>query len=149
MSNVGFYMDTGEIYLTAATALTVISIFAASNHRAIIKTAGIFFKGKTVGNEPVTVELVRTTNAGTGTAAAPVKKRPDDSETLQTDFVTDCSVEPTGPTVLRTWYIHPQGGMEQVLPFDEPWEIIGGGFLTIRCKADEAVVVGISLEGAE
>ncbi len=149
MSAVGFYMTTGEVSLVAATAKTVIAVTVAANHRALIDTIGIFFKGKTAGNEPVTIDLIRCTSAGTGSAAAPVKKMPDDPETLQIDFVTNNSGEPAGITVLKTWYVHPQTGIEVVLPFNHPLEVPGGDFFGIRCTADEAVTVGINLEGEE
>lgn len=149
MSAVGFFMTTGEVALVAATAKTVIAVTGATNHRSLIKTIGIFFKGTTVSNEPVTVDLIRCTNAGTGDAGAPVKVDPDMSETLQIDFVSNLSAEPTGITVLKTWYIHPQSGYEIVLPFDGPYPLPGGDFMGIRCTADDVVTVGINLEGEE
>ena len=71
------------------------------------------------------------------------------SETWQIDFVFGLSAEPTGITVLKTWYIHPQSGYEIVLPFDGPYPLPGGDFMGIRCEADEAVTVGVNLEGEE
>ena len=142
-------MTTGEVSLVAATAKTVIAVTGGTNHRSLIKTIGIFFKGTTVSNEPVTVDLIRCTSAGTGTAGAPVKVDPDMSETLQIDFVTNNSAEPSGITVLKSWYIHPQSGYEIVLPFDGPYPLPGGDFMGIRCTADNVVTVGINLEGEE
>lgn len=149
MSAVGFFMTTGEVSLTGASAKTVIAVTAAANHRALIKVIGVFFKGVTVSNEPVTVDLIRCTNAGTGTAGTPVKLHPDDPETLATDFVYNNTVEPTGITVLKTWYIHPQSGYEVVLPFDGPYPLPGGDFMGIRCLADDDVTVGVNIEGEE
>lgn len=149
MSAVGFFMTTGEVSLVATTAKTVIAVTGGTNHRSLIKTIGVFFKGTTVANEPVTVDLIRSTNAGTGTAGTPIKVDPDMSETLQIDFVYNLTVEPTGITVLKTWYIHPQSGYEIVLPFDAPYPLPGGDFMGIRCTADDAVTVGINLEGEE
>ena len=149
MSTVGFFMTTGEVSLVADTAKTVIAVTGATNHRSLIKIIGIFFKGVTVTNEPVTVDLIRCTNAGTGSAAAPVKVDPDMSETLQIDFVTNLTVEPTGITLLKSWSIHPQSGYEMFLPFDSPYPLPGGDFMGIRCKADDNVTVTVNLEGEE
>ena len=149
MSSVGFYMATGEISLVATVGKTIIEVTAGANHRVIITSIGIFFKGKVVGNEPVTIDLIRIGTTGTGDAATPQKVDPDMSETLQVDFKEDMSVEPTGITVLKTWFIHPQSGIEIILPFDRPIIIPGSDLLGIWCKADEAVVVGCNVEGEE
>ena len=149
MAGVLFYMDTGEVSLSAATAKTVIEITGATNHRVLLHEIGIFFKGVTVGNEPVTIQLTRFATTGTGTAGTAQKFDADYSETIQTTWKYNDSVEPASQTVLRSWYIHPQSGIVYPLPFDRPIPISGGDLAGIRCTADDAVTVGISILAEE
>jgi hypothetical protein len=149
MAGVFFHMDTGEVSLIAATAKTVIEIAAAANHRCLIHEMTVMFKGITVTNEPVTVELTRFAASGTGTAGTPQKLDPDYSEAIQTGFEYNHSVEPASQTVLRTWAIHPQSGIIYPLPINRPEPIPGGDFLGIRCTADDAVTVLVHGLGEE
>jgi hypothetical protein len=149
MAGVHFTMDTGEVSLSAATTKTAIEVAAAANHRCHIHEMRIMFKGVSVSNEPVTVEEIRIGTSGTGSAGTAVKRMPDDSETLQTGFEYNHSAEPTGITVLSTWYIHPQSGIVQPLPINRPIPIPGGDLWGIRCTADDAVTVGVHIEAEE
>ena len=76
MAGVFFYMDTGEVSLSAATPKTAIEVLAATNHRCLIHEVTVMFKGSAVGNEPVTVELTRFPASGIGTAGTEQKKHP-------------------------------------------------------------------------
>ncbi len=149
MAGVGFYMTVAEIALSAATAKTIIEVTAGASHRARIDHIGFFFDGTAVTNEPVVVELIRIGTGGTGTAGAPVLLDPDMSETLQVDFVSNLSVEPTGITVLKTWNIHPQSGYEVILPLTRPIWLPGSDLIGIRCTAPDAVNVLVNIEGEE
>lgn len=149
MAGVYFYMDTGEISLGAATAKTCIEIGAAANHRVLIHEISVMFKGTAVANEPVTVQLTRFAATGTGTAGTANKYDPDYSETLQTAWEYNSTVEPASQTVLKTWAIHPQAGIVQPLPFDRPIPVPGGDFVGIRCTADDAVTVLVSVVAEE
>lgn len=141
MAGVFFYMDTGEISLIAATAKTAIEIAAASNHRCLIHEITVMFKGVTVTNEPVTVELTSFAASGTGTAGTSRKFDPDYSEAIQTGFEYNHTAEPASQTVLKTWAIHPQSGIIYPLPINRPIPVPGGDFLGVRCTADDAVTV--------
>jgi hypothetical protein len=149
MSGVGFYMTTGEVALSAATAKTVIEVTAAANHRAVIKKIHLWFKGVSVTDESVTVDLIRIATTGTGSAGTPVKRDPDMPETLAVDFKHTFTVEPTGVTVLETFSIHPQSGYAEVLPIEWPIPIPGGDLWGIRCTADNAVSVIANVLGEE
>ena len=149
MAGVFFTMTTGEVTLVAATAKTAIEVLAATNHRCLIHEIRVMFKGTTVANEPVTIEEIRFTGSGTGTAGTEVKRMVDDSEALQTSFEYNHTVEPTGITVLSNWYIHPQSGIVQPLPINRPISVPGGDFWGIRCTADDAVTVGVHIEAEE
>ena len=145
MSGVGVYMNTPEV-ASITTAKTLIGVAAAANHRVHVKKVGVWFKGTTVTNEPVTVEFIRFTSDGTGTSGTNVKVDADASETPECSFKHTYTVEPTGVTVLETMYIHPQGGILQMLPIDEPIPISGGDFWGVRATADDAVTGGVSLK---
>ena len=149
MSGVGFYMTTGEVSLVATTAKTVIEVTAAANHRAVIKKLHLWFKGTSVTEESVTVDLIRIGTTGTGSAGTPTKRDPDMSETLQVDFKYNFTVEPTGITVLETFSIHPQSGYAEVLPIEWPIPIPGGDLYGIRCNSDNNVTVIANILGEE
>lgn len=149
MAGVGFIMSAAEIALVASTAKTIIEITAAANHRALLEQFGFFFDGATVTNEPVVVELISITTTGTGSAGTAQKKDPDMSETLQTSFKYNMTVEPTGITVLKRWNIHPQSGYEVIQPLTSPWPLPGADLIGIRCTAPDAVNVIVNVEGVE
>jgi hypothetical protein len=148
MSGVGFYMRTPEV-ASITSAKTLLGVSAAANHRVHITEVGVWFKGTTVTNEPVTVELIRFAADGTGTSGTVVKTDETDDETFEVSFKHTYTVEPATPTVLKFWYIHPQSGVLQMLPIERPIEIKGGGFWGVRATADDSVTGGVSLEGNE
>lgn len=149
MAGVGFYMTAGEIALVGTTAKTIIEVTAGADHRVRIDSIGFFFDSTAVTNEPVVVELIRIGTTGTGSAGTPEKLDPDYSETLEVDFKSNMSVEPTGITVLKTWNIHPQSGYEVVLPLNRPIWLPGSDLIGIRCTAPDAVNVIVNVEGEE
>ena len=149
MAGVFFYMDTGEVSLTATTAKTALEITAAANHRVLIHEINVMFKGTTVTNEPVTVQLTRFATTGTGTSGTAQKYDPDYSETIQATWKYNDTVEPGSQTVLKTWAIHPQSGVIYPLPIDRPIPLPGGDLIGIRCTADDAVTVLVSILAEE
>lgn len=134
----------GEIALTAATAKTILQVVAAANHRVSLCGFSVSFDGVTAANEPVNVELLVQSTAGTMSAATPVRDGDPGSETLQTTAQKNATVEPTAGNILRRWLFHPQGGgMERSFGYDERITIPGGTRLGLRCTAPQAVnVVG-------
>lgn len=123
----------GEIALVAATAKTVLQVVAPTNQRLALKSFSVTFDGVSATGEPVQVDLVRQTSAGTMTSATPVREGVG-SETLQTTAQKNASAEPTTTDVLRRYEVHPQGGYERVFGDDELL-IAGGGRLGLRCTA--------------
>ena len=145
MSGVGFYCVSGEVSLVASTAKTVLGLAAAANHRVHVNKVLVGFKGTAVSNEPVTVELIRFTGDGTGSAGTLQKRDADASETPEASFKYNYSAEPTGVTVLESFPLHPQGLWGETLPIELPIPVSGGDFWGIRCTADDAVTVMITL----
>ncbi len=129
---------TNEIALTAATAKTVIQLVAAANHRVIMTGWGVFFDGTAPTAEPVQVEIVRETTAGTMSALTPTKGNSADDETLQTTAQHTATVEPTVTDTIDAIEVHPQQGYEKV---DCYFPIPGGTRIGIRCTAPAAVNV--------
>ena len=114
MSGNGFYCDSGEV-TGITTAKTILGLAPAANHRVFIKAFTVSFKGVVVTNEPVTVELIRFTSDGTGSAGTVRKKDVDASENVEAGFKYNYTVEPTGVTVLKSFSVHPQGTWGEVM----------------------------------
>ncbi len=90
--------------------------------------------------EPVQVEILRQTDAGTMSAATEVVDIPQ-SEAIQVVALKTATVEPTPGDILRRYDIHPQTGFERSYAFDEEIIIGGGGRIGLRCTAPAAVNV--------
>lgn len=130
----------GEIALSAATAKTILQLVAAANHKVAVKGFSVSFDGTSVTAEPVQVDLIRQTSAGSGGTAATPYAEDTSSETVQTTAVKGCTSEPTGTTIiLRRYDVHPQTGFEVRFNSDDEIVLAGGGRLGIRCTAPATV----------
>lgn len=130
----------GEVALTGGVAKTVLQIVSPANQRLLLKAFAVSFDGISSVAEPVLVELVKQTTAGTSAAGAPVKDGDPGSETIQTTSRITITVEPTTTDVLRVYEVHPQGGgIERVFGLDDHIPIPGGTRLGIRCTAPAGV----------
>jgi hypothetical protein len=132
--------QTSEVALAAATVKTVLQVVAPANQRLKIKEWGVSFDGVSVTGEPVQVELLRQTTAGTMTALTPVKLVAG-SETVQATAQHTATAEPTAGDILDSQEVHPQGGYGKIFPFNQEIEVPGGGRLGIRCTAPAIVNV--------
>lgn len=130
--------QTAEVALTAATTKTVIQVAAPASQRLILKSWGISFDGVSSTAEPVQVELLRQTTAGTMTSLTPVR-RSAGSETVQATAQHTATVEPTAGDVLDSVEVHPQGGYKEIVPFDGRIEVPGGTRIAVRATAPAAV----------
>lgn len=118
--------QNAEQALAVSETETLIQIVAAANHRVKVLAWGIFFDGTTVTNEPIQVELVRQSTAGTSSANTPVKWDDSIAETLLTTARDQFTIEPTTGDILDVKEVHPQSGYEVIYPLgQEP--ICGGG----------------------
>lgn len=132
-------LNTAEVALTAATARTILQAVAPTNQVVKLLGWGVYFDGVLSTAEPVVVELVRQTNAGTMTSLTPVKVDPGRDETIQTTAQHTATAEPTTTDVVSRVEVHPQAGYEIVLPFSQEIIIPGGGRLGLRCTAPAGV----------
>lgn len=130
----------GEIALAAATAKTVVQIVAAANHCVAVKGVGVSFDGTSASAQPVEVELLRQSTAGTSSAGTPVEETITGT-TLQTTSRITITAEPTPGTVLRRWDIHPQAGVMEKFTIEDEILLAGGGRLGLRCTAPAIVNV--------
>lgn len=126
--------------MAAATTKTVIQVVAPANQRLVIKSWGVFFDGVSVTAEPVQVQLLRQTTAGTMSALALVK-RGTQAETIQSTAQHTATAEPTAGDILAAREVHPQQGYECIYPYGDEPKVGGGGRIGINCTAPAVVNV--------
>ena len=131
----------GEITLGAGTAKTILQAVAPTNQRLALKGFSVSFDGTSATAEPVQVDLVKQTDAGTSTAATPVKEGTLGSETVQMTARKNATVEPTTTDVVRRYEVHPQSGREVRFGLDDEIILAGGTRMGIRCTAPAGVNV--------
>lgn len=136
----GVVTTEGEIALAAATAKTVLQLVAAANHPVAVKGFGVSFDGTSATAEPVQVDILRQTTAGTMSAATPVEET-NTGTTLQTTAQKTATAEPTAGNVLRRYEVHPQAGILEKFTIEDELILAGGGRLGIRCTAPANVNV--------
>lgn len=129
----------GEIALSAATAKTILQLVAAANHKVAIRGFSVSFDGTSVTAEPVQVDLLRQTSAGTGGGSATPVAEDTSSETIQTTALKGITSEPSAGNILRRYNVHPQTGFEVRFNSDDELVVPGGGRLGIRCTAPATV----------
>lgn len=134
---------TGEA-LAAATVETLLQVVAGASKPVRISRWGVSFNGVDVTDQPVRVELLRLTSAGTSSAFTPVKLDPN-SEASMAAARTAHTAEPTAGDVLAVYYVSPAGGgiVEVYSPGypDERPIVAPNGRLGIRLLAVDAVNV--------
>ena len=130
--------QTAEVALGAAAVKTVIQVAAPANQRLVLKKWGVSFDGVSATAEPVQVELLRQTTAGTMSSLTPVR-RSAGSETAQATAAHTATVEPTAGDILDSVEVHPQAGYVELVPYDARIEVPGGGRIAIRATAPAAV----------
>jgi len=130
--------QTAEIALAAATAKTLIQLVAASNRMVKVTGWAVFFDGTSATAEPVQIEVMRQTSAGTMSSLTPVKTGAY-SDTLQTSAQHSASSEPSASDVVAIAECHPQAGYEKVLPPDQYIWMAGGTRLGIKVTAPAIV----------
>ena len=150
MAGVGFSAVSAEIATGSGSAKTLLQLVAAANHAVIIELIEISFDGTSSTGEPIKVDFLRQTTAGTMSALTLVKYPADEyAETLQTTAQHTATVEPTAGDVLRSFEVHPQLGKETVFSFAREIKIGGGDRLGIRVTAGASINAIVSALGWE
>ena len=132
---------TADVALAAATAKTVLSVLNGSNALIQVCEFSISFDGISAVAEPVTVELMYSTEAtaGTSTAQTPVQIR-GATRTVQGSGKRNFTAEPTVLTTWKRWLVHPQTGIEMQYPLGRELEqIVTADAIVIRCTAPATV----------
>ena len=149
-----------EVALVAATAKTVLRIIPAATVGVEIVTIGITFDGILPTGEPVVVEVLGydTTTGGTKTditttyssTNGQIAKLNDVSWAVQLAAAYAFTVEPTVVNKLyKRWEIHPQAGIEILLPLKQEIIVPPSGRIGLRCTAPAAVNCHPRMEGWE
>lgn len=112
-----------EAFSAAATE-TVIQLLAATNHAFKLLGWGISFAGTGVTDEPIRIEILRQTGAGTSSALTLVKWDDSVADTFDTSALDSFTGEPTAGDILHPARAHPQAGYDIWYP--EGKEIIVG-----------------------
>jgi len=138
MAGVRGVAQTAEI-ATGTNKKTLLQLIAAANHRVVVTEVSIGFDGTSNTAQPILVQLLRQTDAGTVTGLTCQKIDETDDETLQTTAGHTATAEPTGTTEIMGEDVHPQGGYTwQARPGDEII-IKGGGRLGLAVTAAAGV----------
>jgi hypothetical protein len=146
-----YTVTTGGVALVAATAKTVAEITTGSGVTNAWVSFDVTFDGATATNVPVKVELVSYTGASTGTAFTPLKANGEAQNVAATSTAkVNDTVEPTTPTVRRSWAIPPTSGVLFQFPLGRevaymPVSSIYG----IRCTAPNGVNVYVQIDFEE
>ena len=131
--------------LTAATPVTILQLVAPANQRVAVTRLLLGLHSTSNADEPVQVELLRQTSAGTSSAATPVSRDGLGAETIQTTARYACTAEPTAGAVVTRLALHPQAAA--VIDLDHL--IPGGGRLGLRLTAAEDQTVDATFEFEE
>lgn len=134
---------------TTTSAKTLMQIVAASNHKSLIDEISISFQGTSNTAAPILIELIRQSDAGTMTSLTLLKDPDDWDETIQTTANKDASAEPTGTTVIKSLYVHPQTGWDWQAPFGKAIAVGGGDRVGLRVTAGASVNATVSMSGEE
>jgi hypothetical protein len=122
-----------------AAVETGVQIKAATNHAVKVLEIGVSFHGTSATNEPVLVDALRQTTAGTASALTLVKQDDSQGDTFDTTAQHTFTAEPTAGDILRSWAIHPQRNI--VYPVDPlaPILVGAGDYFGVRATAPDAV----------
>lgn len=148
MAGCRFKGVTGQI-TTGTSAKTLLQLVAASNHAALIDEISISFNGTSNTAEPIKVDVLRQTSAGTMSSLTLVKDPDDWDETMQTTAQHTATAEPTAGDVLMSEHIHAQQGYTWQAPFGREIKIGGSDRLGIRVTAPASVSAIVRVAGQE
>lgn len=144
MAGVRGYLNVSSVALVASTPKTVGQVVAAANHRTHITEYNISFNGVVSTDNPVLVEFLIQTDAGTTSAWTPIKANATDDETLQTTGRHTATAEPTTTDIKFSSRVHPQSGWHVQLPFNEAIPVPGGTRLGVRCTSGAAPAANLT-----
>lgn len=125
------------VSLVASTAKTVMQVIAPANQRLRVRKISFAFDTLPTGSVAVLVRLLFQGTAGTVTSVTTAKVSAG-SETIQGTASYNATAEPSLTSVLDTFSIKPQLGVDISIPMDSTIEIPGGARLGIECTCSAA-----------
>lgn len=126
-----FQIDWEQVSLTATKS--IFSISAAANRPVFIRELCIGFDGVTAAQVPIEVQILRASDAGTGSARTPVTCDPRDASAVQASALTVMTVEPTYTINLMRFFLHAQTPPLIWQPPERIWKgIAGSSFMGLR-----------------
>jgi len=134
MAGIRAVAQTAEV-ATGTAKKTILQLVAASNHRVLVKEFSVSFDGVDNTAEPILVQLLIQSDAGTMSSLTPQKLNQGDDETLQTTAQHTATAEPTGTTEIMGEQVHPQGGYTWQAPYGGEIVINGGDRLGLVTTA--------------
>lgn len=131
----------GDISLGAGTAKTILSFINAANSLFRVTEVSVSFDGTSSTAEPVTVELMSSTEAVAGTATTGTAVQVGGpTRTVQGTTKRNFTFEPTVLTTMKRWLVHPQTGLTIQFPLGrEPEQVTTADAIVVRCTAPAAV----------
>lgn len=139
-----FTVDTtADVALSAATAKTILAVYAPSAGAIYITEFAVAFDGTSATAEPVTIELGKVTTAGAGTSTSQTPVQVGGTPTGKTARSTgkrNFTAEPTTITPVKRWLCHPQLGIVKQSPLgrEETQDASAAGYV-LRITAPAAV----------
>lgn len=127
-----FCSAQGQDISTGTSTKTILQVVAPANQALRLTEIGVSFQGTNNTNEPINVELVRQTTAGTMSAVTPTKLDDDVAMSVQATAQKTATVEPTTTDVVKSWAVHPQTGLVYNFNDMAPVIVKGGGRMAIR-----------------
>lgn len=129
---------------TGTSTLTLLQVIAATGRSIKPTELSISLDGVTAAAVPIEFQFVEQTTAGTASAGTVVRASPLATFTIATTSRITFTVEPTSVDIVKSWYIHPQGG-SIVYTFPDPdlYESAVAGRWAVRCISPVATVNAI------
>ncbi len=128
-------MRTQAKFVKVSTGIgtkTLVQVATGTNTPGKLVSFSISFQGVDNLGEPIEVEVLIQTTAGTASVLTMVKLSRNDNATIQASAQEAFTAEPTASDVLYGALIHPQGGWVQFEPDPEKVEIPAGARIGLR-----------------
>lgn len=151
MAKQGYSVVTNAPVLTGTTAVTILGVKSNAAFGIDLRKIAIGFQGVTAGNAPVLVELCYVTFAtnapGTNSSAVTPAQLYGRVTASGVTAASLWTAEPTSVTVLKRYYLTPNGGLviEEFAP-DHGFDTALGEGLAIRVTAGVAVNLVATME---
>lgn len=136
MANLAFTITTpagGVTNAADANPHTVLQAIAPANHRVLVRSFEIGFRGVVVTGTPIELAVLYQSTAGTGGTSVTPRNTNAVAETIQTTALRGAfSAEPTAGNIIWEGSCQPQLASGKAFTFSQEFVIPGGGRLGLR-----------------